>query len=120
MSFKVRPARSRRTRANVIAAPCETPVTNVGGFRIPNRLYKGSPYPLFRMAVVPRGFTRRVGHATVPIRRLARMAFRLELSASSTTSWSVPDFLGLVARTSFLSTLLHRSRKAADVVNQFN
>ena len=43
---------------NVIGAPRETLVTNVGGFRIPNRLLKSLPYPVFRIAVVPRGLLR--------------------------------------------------------------
>src|ERR1700731_4502436 len=60
MPSKVRPAQSRRSRLNVIAAPRETVVTNVGTFVISNRSYrwlKSFPYPLFRMAVFPQGFS---------------------------------------------------------------
>src|SRR6202795_5160764 len=60
-------AESRRSRVNVIGAPRETLVTNVGGFRIPNRLLKSLPYPVFRIAAVPRGFTQRVSYTTAPL-----------------------------------------------------
>src|ERR1700730_1114456 len=69
MLSKVRPAQSRRSRVNVIAAPRETLVMNVGTFRIPNRsyrLFKSPAYPVFRM-LRSSGFTQRVGHATTPI-----------------------------------------------------
>jgi hypothetical protein len=48
------------------------------------------------------------------------MAFRLELSASfDYLDNLLPDFPRLVARTSFSSTVLFRSRKIADVTDQF-
>src|ERR1700730_9572560 len=49
MPSNVRPAQSRRMRANVIGAPRETLVTNVGGVGSPNRFFKRSS--LFCMAV---------------------------------------------------------------------
>jgi hypothetical protein len=48
------------------------------------------------------------------------MAFRLELSASfDYLDNLLPDFPRLVAQTSFSSTVLFRSRKIADVTDQF-
>jgi hypothetical protein len=48
------------------------------------------------------------------------MAFRLELSAPFDYFDNLlPDFPRLVARTSFSSTVLIRSRKIADVTVQF-
>src|ERR1700681_3546137 len=115
MPSQVGLAESRRSRVNVIGAPRETLVTNVGGFGIPSRLLKSLPYPVFRMAAVPRGFTQHVSHAT------ARMAFRLELSASLNYPDNLlPDFPGLPARTSFSLTVLFRSREIADVTDQSN
>lgn len=67
MPSQVGLAESRRSRVNVIGAPRETLVANVGGFRIPNRLLKSLPYPVFRMAAVPRGFTQRVSYTTAPL-----------------------------------------------------
>src|ERR1700733_15516488 len=74
--------KSRRSRLNVIAAPRETLVTNVGTFIIPCRLLKSFPKLAFRMAIRSLGVTRRVGHATAPLPRIAPLAFRLELFAS--------------------------------------
>src|ERR1700681_3739704 len=71
MSSKVYCAQSRRSRENVIAAPRETLVTSVGGFRIPHRLLSSSPYPLFRISVIPQ----LVGHVTELLQRRARWRF---------------------------------------------
>jgi hypothetical protein len=67
MPSQVGLAESRRSRVNVIGAPRETLVTNVGEFGIPNRLLKNLPYPVFRMAAFFRRFTQRVNHATAPL-----------------------------------------------------
>jgi hypothetical protein len=82
----VRPAQSRRSRVNVIAAPRETLVTNVGTFRIPNRLLKSLPYPVFRMAAVPLAFAQRVGHAMAALSKQNPDGASLTLRISSIES----------------------------------
>jgi hypothetical protein len=119
MPSQVGLAESRRSRVNVSGAPRETLVTNVGGFRIPNRLLKSVPYLVFRIAAV--GYSACKSHHGAAIEAIARMAFRLEFSASfDYFNNQFPDFPRLVARTSCSSSVLFRSRKIADVTDQFN